>query len=98
MSVETFKEEWIMFLSFFLESGQLSPEPAMAIGKLVIEFVMVLMQVYVIILFLPPINIFPPRPAKTIPFVIYSVQHQTILLSKARWFYSSRESLWVGKG
>ena len=37
------------------------------------------------------INPFPPRPAKTIPFII--------LLSRARHFYSSRESDWVhGKG
>ena len=36
------------------------------------------------------LNLFSPRPAKTFPFVI--------LLSNARLFYSSRESLWVGEG
>lgn len=30
------------YFPFFPESGQLSPEPAMAVGKLMIEFVMVL--------------------------------------------------------
>ena len=36
-------------------------------------------------------NLSSPRPAKTVPFVIFT-------LSNARRFYSSKESPWVGKG